>query len=101
LPAYTQFYPTAIAAASPRQLVVANSRIAGNGPYTYRLLYSNDGGRHWASVASEGSPQVPPVAPNFASLAFVNARNGHWLADPHGIWTTTDSGRHWTRRPFS
>jgi photosystem II stability/assembly factor-like uncharacterized protein len=100
LPAYTQYYPTAIAAASPRQLVVANSRVEGNGPYTYRLLYTADGGGHWTSVVSERRPQVPPIAPNFASLAFVNPGVGHWVADPHAIWTTTDSGGHWTRRPF-
>ena len=99
VPAAAQFYPELIVAASPNDLLVTNSAGSGNGPYTYRLMLSTDADAHWSTLVSDRE-QVTPNAPNSAYLAFQSSLVGRWVGHPHAIWTTTDGGHHWTRRPF-
>jgi photosystem II stability/assembly factor-like uncharacterized protein len=92
-----------VAAAGPATIAVASGGVNGNGSTTARLLMTTDGGRNWTTAAtdtqhlSEGN-LITGTAP--AWLDFETPLVGHWLADPHGIWTTTDGGRHWTRSAF-
>jgi photosystem II stability/assembly factor-like uncharacterized protein len=99
VPSAGGFAPDLIAAASPHDLVVSNSLISGAGPYAYRLLSTTDGGQIWSTVASE-PVQLNTSAPYTSYLSFQTSLVGRWVGDRHAIWTTTNGGRHWTRRLF-
>jgi photosystem II stability/assembly factor-like uncharacterized protein len=92
-----------VAAASPTRIAVASGALSGNGTGTAQLLITADGGRSWAIAATDtqsltGGNPITGNAP--AWVGFETPLVGHWLGDPHGIWTTTDGGRHWTRTAF-
>ncbi len=91
--------PRLIAAASPSHLVVADGPVSGNGPYTYRLAVSTDGGLHWNAVITDRE-RINAAAPASAFLGFENAKVGRWVGDERAIWTTSDGGVHWIRRTF-
>ena len=99
VPGGTGDYLSLIAAASAAHLVLATGGFEGNGPVTYHLLASADGGRHW-SVAVSGRAQLDPRAPGAAFLGFEDATAGRWISDAHDIWTTQDAGQHWHERAF-
>lgn len=86
-----------IAAADCSHLVLAPAPISGDGPYTYRVLSSSDGGRHWRSAVAYPA-QIEAGAPAAGYLAFQGSAVGHWVGDPRAIWSTTDSGAHWVRQ---
>ena len=94
-----QFHPQQIAAASPTGLLISDGGVSGGGTNTHTLLFSSDGGEHWAKVASERS-QLQLNIPTPTYLGFENSHVGRWISSRHVIWTTTDGGSHWTRRPF-
>ena len=100
VPAWAQFSPDHIAAAGPSTMVITNSPAAGSGRYTYRLMLSSDGGKAWSSVASDPE-QLEPNAPYATYLGFQDSLVGRWVGYQRLIWTTTDGGRHWTRRRFA
>jgi photosystem II stability/assembly factor-like uncharacterized protein len=87
-----------ITAASPATIAVASAATGGNGTYTARLLVTTDGGRRWVTVATDTQDLAADGAPAWAG--FETPLAGQWLADPHGVWTTTDGGLHWTRTAF-
>jgi hypothetical protein len=92
-----------VAAASPATLAVASGATSGNGTTTARLLLTTDGGRHWITAATDTQNLLAPsltTATGPAWLGFETPLAGQWLGDPHGVWTTTDGGLHWTRTPF-
>ena len=94
-----------VASASPTTIAVASGMTGGNGRYTARLLVTTDGGKHWFTAATDTQRLTtnaldPATGSAPAWLGFESRLTGHWLADPHGIWTTTDGGRHWTRTAF-
>ena len=100
LPTFAPAYQ--IAAASPAGLLISNGGVgggAGGGDYTHTLRFSSDGGQHWSTVASEDIQSGLEV-PSPSYLGFENSHVGRWISSPHVIWTTTDGGWHWTRRPF-
>ncbi len=99
VPSSQQFSPDLIAAASLRDLIITNSLVGGSGPYTYRLMLSTDGGAHWSTVVSDRE-QLDPDAPSAPYLGFQDSLLGRWVGYPRAVWTTTDGGRRWTRRPF-
>ena len=100
------FHPGVIAAASRAKLV-----IAGGDEYASQLIFSSDGGQNWTTVASERIRETPSAEPigvagygrsetfELSHLGFEDSQVGHWIT-PHAIWTTTDGGARWTRRPF-
>jgi photosystem II stability/assembly factor-like uncharacterized protein len=92
-------YLEMIAVASAAHLVLATSGATGDGPFTYRLIASADGGLHW-SAAVTGAEQLDPRAPGAAFLGFEDARVGRWISGPHDIWTTHDAGQHWREQAF-
>lgn len=98
VPASAQF-PDLIAAASPNKLLITNSLGGGSGPYTYRLMLSMDGGKEWSTVISDPE-QLDANAPSAGYVGFQGSLVGRWIGYPRAIWTTTDGGHHWTRRPF-
>jgi photosystem II stability/assembly factor-like uncharacterized protein len=89
-----------VAAARPATIAVATAAVSGNGTDAARLLVTTDGGQHWVTAATDtqdlaiGNPIISS-APAF--LEFESSLSGHWLGDPHGIWSTTDGGLQWTR----
>jgi photosystem II stability/assembly factor-like uncharacterized protein len=87
-----------LAAASPGTIAVATGPLGGGGVYTSWLEVTTDGGRHWVTAATDTSGFAADGIP--AWLGFQTARAGHWIGDPHGIWTTTDGGRRWSRTAF-
>jgi photosystem II stability/assembly factor-like uncharacterized protein len=87
-----------VAAASPATVAAATGPTGGNGTFTARLLVSTDGGQHWVAAATDTQRLAIGVGP--AWLGFQTPLVGHWLADPHAIWTTTDGGLHWTKSAF-
>jgi photosystem II stability/assembly factor-like uncharacterized protein len=87
-----------VAAATRATVAVATGPTGGNGTFTARLLVSADGGQHWVVAAIDTQPLAIGVGP--AWLGFQTPLVGHWLADPHAIWTTTDGGLHWTKSAF-
>jgi hypothetical protein len=92
-----------VAAASPTTIAVASGAISGGGTDAAQLLITADGGRSWVTAATDtqslgtGNP-IAGSAP--AWLGFETPQVGHWLGDPHGIWTTTDGGQRWIRTAF-
>jgi photosystem II stability/assembly factor-like uncharacterized protein len=94
-----------VASASPATIAVASGQVGGSGRYTARLLVTTDGGKHWVTAATDSqhltSDALDPTSGGApAWIGFQTPLAGHWLADPHGIWSTTDGGRHWTRTAF-
>jgi len=94
-----------VASASPATIAVASGVVSGNGRYTARLLVTTDGGKHWVTAATDTQKLTtdavdPTTGSAPAWLGFETRLAGQWLADPHGIWTTTDGGRHWARTAF-
>jgi photosystem II stability/assembly factor-like uncharacterized protein len=87
-----------IAAASPGVIAVASGATGGGGSFTAQLLVTVDGGRHWSTAATDTQDLTAGGAPGWAG--FETPLAGQWLGDPHGVWTTTDGGAHWTRTPF-
>lgn len=87
-----------VAVPSPSTLAVATGSTGGSGSYTARLLVSTDAGGHWTTAATD--PQQLTQTGNPAWLGFENPQVGRWIGDPHGIWNTSDGGRHWTRLSF-
>jgi photosystem II stability/assembly factor-like uncharacterized protein len=92
-----------VAAANPTTIAVASGAISGNGTDAAQLLITADGGRSWATAATDTQSlgtgdSIAGSAP--AWLGFETPLVGHWLGDPHGIWNTTDGGQHWTRTAF-
>ena len=65
----------------------------GSGQFTYQLLASSDGGRHWRVALSETRPlsDVP-----HGYLGFQSPTVGRWIGDPTTVWTTTDGGARWS-----
>ncbi len=88
-----------IAATGSCHLAVASPPVSGNGPFTYRLLTSSDGGRHW-KISVADPEQIVSGDPGSAYLGFQNQSVGRWVGFPHTIWITHDAGTHWTRLPF-
>lgn len=86
-----------LAAASASNLVVGCATTGGNGPYTYQLRRSSDGGASWQTVVNHVAA-ITSVVPDF--LQFVSASTGWWLAPSTSLWTTTDSGASWNRSGF-
>lgn len=99
VPGATKDYVDLIAAASPAHLLVATGGATGDGPFTYRLLASADGGLRWSTVAV-GTTQLDHRLPGASFLGFEDARVGRWISDSRDIWTTRDAGQHWRRQPF-
>lgn len=92
-----------VAAASPTTIAVASGATGGSGTVTARLLVTTDGGRHWVAAATDkqnlsNANPITGSAPGW--LGFETPLAGQWLGDPHGVWTTTDGGLHWTRTAF-
>jgi photosystem II stability/assembly factor-like uncharacterized protein len=88
-----------IAATNSTHLVVATPAVGGSGPFTYRLLSSSDGGRHWNTSVTDPE-QIDSGVPSGAYLGFQDQSMGRWVGFPHTIWITHDAGSHWTRVPF-
>jgi len=88
-----------IAAASPTHLALATAPMNGNGPVTYTLYVSADGGAHW-SLAVSDPEYLDAAAPGSAFLGFEDSVVGRWVGFERAIWTTEDGGATWTRRPF-
>jgi photosystem II stability/assembly factor-like uncharacterized protein len=91
--------PAVLAAASPATLALSTFLGGGAGRYSTQLLESTDGGRHWATVATDTQPLIEGVQPP-AWLGFETPQVGHWIGDPHSIWATSDGGRQWTQTAF-
>lgn len=92
-----------VAAAGPVTMAVASDALVGNGTSTAKLLMTTDGGRSWVTAATDTqnlSTWNPIIGNTPAALDFETPLVGQWLGDPHGIWTTTDGGLHWTRVAF-
>ncbi len=87
-----------IAAASSTTLAVSTGPSGGAGTFTAKLLVSTDAGQHWKLMATDHQRLGKLGAP--AWLGFQNATTGRWIGDPHGIWTTHEPGRSWTRASF-
>ncbi len=87
-----------IAVASPATIAVASGPVGGAGTYTTELQVTTDGGRDWVTAATDTQNLSAGSAP--AWLGFETPLSGQWLGDPHGIWTTSDGGLHWTRAAF-
>ena len=87
-----------VAAASPATIAVASGAMGGNGTDTAQLLVTTDGGQRWVTAATDTQDLTAGSAP--AWLGFETPLAGQWLGDPHGVWTTTDGGLHWTRTAF-
>ena len=88
-----------IAAASASTIAVATGAVGGTGTTTATLLVTTDGGKSWATAATETVPVEETAA--VAQLGFGTSRVGWWAADPHTVFVTTDGGAHWTRFPFA
>jgi photosystem II stability/assembly factor-like uncharacterized protein len=88
-----------IAATNPCHLVVASASVSGSGPFTYRLLTSSDGGRHW-KISVTDPEQIDSGTTASAYLGFQDQNSGRWVGFPNTIWITHDAGTHWTRLPF-
>jgi photosystem II stability/assembly factor-like uncharacterized protein len=94
---------TFVAAASPTTIAVASSPSTGSGTATTQLLVTTDGGRRWVTAAADTQNLTtanPALSAAPASLEFETSLVGHWLGDPHGIWSTTDGGVDWMRTAF-
>ena len=87
-----------LAAASPTTIAIASSALGGSGTDTAQLLVTTDGGRRWVTAATDTQNLVNGSVP--AALGFETPNVGQWVGDPHGVWTTTDGGLHWTRTAF-
>src|SRR5215469_328531 len=92
-----------VAAASPTTIVVASGATGASGTGATRLFVTTDGGRHWVAAATDtqnliNASPITGMAPGW--LGFETPLAGQWLGDPHGVWTTTDGGLHWTRAAF-
>ncbi len=87
-----------LAAASHTTLAVSTSATGGSGAFTARLLVTTDAGRHWNTAATETQQILQVGVP--AWLGFATPRIGRWISALHSIWTTKDSGLHWTRTRF-
>lgn len=88
-------YPALIAAGSPATIAVSTGRTGGSGTFTARLLISKDGGHNWRPAVTD--PQHLSQAGAPAWLGFQSSTVGRWVADPSGVWTTTNGGARWTR----
>jgi photosystem II stability/assembly factor-like uncharacterized protein len=88
-----------IAAADASHLAVATGPVAGNGPITYELYDSTDGGIHWSQAVAD-KETLTTGAPETAYLGFESATTGRWAQTGDAIWTTTDGGAHWVRHAF-
>lgn len=87
-----------VAAASPTTIAVASGALGGGGSNTAQLFMTTDGGRRWVTAVNDTQNLTNGSAP--AGLEFETPLAGQWLGDPHGVWTTSDGGLHWTRTPF-
>lgn len=87
-----------VAVPGPSTLVVSTGGTGGAGSYTARLLVSTDGGGHWSTAATDPQQLTQSGTPGW--LGFETPAVGRWIGDPHGIWDTTDGGRHWRYRAF-
>lgn len=88
-----------IAATNPCHLVVASAPVSGSGPFTYRLLTSSDGGRHW-KISVTDPEQIVSGTPATAYLGFEDQNSGWWVGFANTIWVTHGAGTHWARLPF-
>jgi photosystem II stability/assembly factor-like uncharacterized protein len=58
------------------------------------ILYTTDGGAHWASP----SPKDFSTNDDLLGVAFSDASNGWVVGDVGWIWATNDGGVHWTQQ---
>ncbi len=93
-PGGTRAQVSLIAAASAAHLVLATGGETGEGPFTYQLFASADGGLRWSAVVT-GTAQLVPQAPGASFLGFEDATVGRWISGPRAIWTTGDAGQRW------
>ena len=84
-----------IAAASPSAIVAATGDVSGEGPITYTVDVTSDGGAKWRTVVRDRETLVDTM-PGESFLAFASLSVAHWIGYGNKLWTTTDAGRHWT-----
>ena len=84
-----------IAAASPSTIVAATGDVSGEGPITYTVDVTSDGGAKWRTVVRDRETLVVAM-PGESFLAFASLTVAHWIGYGNKLWTTTDAGRHWT-----
>ena len=102
LPAH--FYPDNFVAPSPMHLIFSGE-VSKLVSCNDRLILSSDDGQQGSTVAIErpmlahedGRSQEET---RLDYLGFEDSEVGRWATSPHAIWTTTDGGSSWTRRPF-
>lgn len=99
LPSGATRYFGEIATASASTIAVATGAAGGSGTATATLLVTTDGGKSWATAATNTVPLEETVA--VAQLGFGTPQLGWWAADPHTVFITTDGGTRWTRFPFA
>ncbi len=87
-----------VAAASSSHLVATSGSTVGSGAATFMAWVSTDAGRNW-QVAVADPEQLDPTTPPRTFLGFEDTLVGRWVGYPRAIWTTTDAGVHWVRRP--
>jgi photosystem II stability/assembly factor-like uncharacterized protein len=88
-------FADSIAITSPTTVFVSGS--GGNGhPSGPRLYASHDSGTHWSVAVTEPSQTDQQVVTPANVLHLFNAPDGYWLGYNQTLWTTTDSGQHWT-----
>ena len=99
LPSGATRYFGEIATASASTIAVATGAVGGSGTTTATLLVTTDGGKSWATAATDTFPVEETAA--VAQLGFGTSQVGSWVADPHSVFVSTDGGAHWKRFPFA
>ncbi|MCL1498917.1 cellulase [Xanthomonas nasturtii] len=81
------------AAGQAPQWVVRSGTVRDRRNNEIRALYSQDGGMHWAALASE-----PPGGQGAGTIAIAaDASHVVWAPEHGGHWRTVDLGKHWLR----
>jgi photosystem II stability/assembly factor-like uncharacterized protein len=72
---------------------IKNGVAVTGGPGGGGIYHTQDGGNTWT--------QVPGVTGSFHSVWFADGNTGYAVGDAGALFTTTDRGSHWIRRPLT
>ena len=75
--------------------MAASGDVSGEGPITYTVDVTSDGGAKWRTVVRDRETLVDTMSGE-SFLAFASLTVAHWIGYGNKLWTSSDAGRHWT-----
>ncbi|HZS29999.1 MAG TPA: sialidase family protein [Gaiellaceae bacterium] len=89
--------PEQIAISGSGSVAVANAGVTGDGPFTYTLSVSHDGGHTWKVAVRDRARVAIDLAAGF--LQFISPHDLLWVGYPYSLWQSRNGGRTWEKRP--